>query len=185
MRTFLGIGVARDPKQSISSVKDEFRRTDADIKYVKDENLHWTVKFLGDVKEDEIQRIDTVKDVVSDREPFEVELSGVGVFPSLDYIKVIWVGAGDGRSKMKDMIDSVDARLSDAGFEGDEKETVPHVTIGRMKSGRNKEEVRETIKRLKGHSFGTMKVGSITLYSSELTPEGPIYETLKEFELNG
>lgn len=184
MRCFLGIGLDEEVKDRVSKVKEGFKDINTDIKFVDDDNLHWTVKFLGDLDQNEINRVEPVKDVTSDFTSFNVELKGMGAFPSLDYIKVIWVGAGDGGSKLKRLIEEVDSKLQSEGFEPEDNEIVPHLTIGRMKSGRNKEKVKSKIEGLKGKRFGKMNINSIKLYKSELTPEGPIYDVLREFELN-
>lgn len=183
MRCFLGIGVDGKLRDGIEGVQKKFEEAGADIKSVGRENLHWTVKFLGDVKENEIKQVDHIRNVLEDYVPFELEVRGVGVFPSMEYIKVIWIGAGEGRRKLKGLIEDIDQCLSEHGFEREKEETVPHITIGRMKSGKRKEGVKETVKELRDKKLGTMSVGNVKLFESELTPDGPVYTIKRRYDL--
>lgn len=183
MRCFLGTKIDEDLVPEVRDIKEKFKRTGGDIKFVEDENLHFTVKFLGDIGKDEIKEVDAVKEVVENFDPFEIGLVGTGVFPSLDYMKVIWIGVEDGKGEFTDLLQQIEDRLSEKGFEREKNEIVPHATIGRVKSGKNKKQVSSMVERLKGEKIGEMVVDKVTLFESELTPEGPIYKKLKNYTL--
>lgn len=183
MRCFLGSKLDESLVDDVKEVKDAFRETNADIKFVKDENLHFTVKFLGEMEKDRIEKIDRIEEVLRNYNPFRIELRGVGVFPSKGYIKVIWIGVGEGEEKFKGMLEGIDKVLSRQGFEEEKNEIVPHLTIGRVKSGKNKDRIISKVKELKERVIGKMNLKKITLFKSDLTPEGPIYKKLKDYEL--
>lgn len=183
MRCFLGTKIDEGLVNPVSEAREQFEGLNADIKPVRGENLHLTVKFLGETKEEKVRKVDAVEEVLTNFEPFELELKDVGVFPSRDYIKVIWVGGGKGKKKFRDLMSTIDQRLTEKGFEKDENDPVPHVTIGRVKSGRNKQMIKSKLDDLQGERFGEMVVDNVTLFKSKLTSEGPVYEKIKEYRL--
>ncbi len=148
------------------------------IKVVEPELVHITLKFLGNVHEDKIEPIVSALSQVDCR-PFEAKIKGIGVFPKPAYIKVIWLGA---EGNFNALHDEVERLLLPFKFEK-EHNFSPHATLARVKQVREKAALLETLNKLKETDLGTMHVGSITLKKSTLTPEGPIYETLKEIKL--
>lgn len=183
MRCFLGTKLDESLVDNVRQVKEAFRETNADIKFVRDENLHFTVKFLGEVEEGDVKNVDRVEEVLENYNPFQIELKGGGVFPSKDYIKVIWIGVGEGHEKFKEMLERIDKILSMEGFEEEKNEIVPHLTIGRVKSGKNKDRIVSKVNELQGEVMGEMKLDEVSLFKSNLTSEGPIYKRLENYEL--
>ncbi|VVB84664.1 RNA 2',3'-cyclic phosphodiesterase [uncultured archaeon] len=148
------------------------------IKLVEPKLVHITLKFLGDIHEDKVEQIASALSQVN-CEPFEARIKGVGVFPKPDYIRVIWLGS-EGRFDV--LHKEVERVLSPFKFEKD-KNFYPHATRPRVKTPGKKEEILEKIKKMESADLGTMKVESISLKKSTLTPKGPIYETLREIKL--
>lgn len=183
MRCFLGTKIEDNLIPKASKVKNIFKKSGGDIKFVEDENLHFTVKFLGDMKKKETAKINTIKNILQDFEPFKIKLKGTGAFPSENYIKVIWIGLGKGHKKFKKLIQEIDRKLSEVGFEEEKNEIVPHLTIGRVKSGKNKEEIIKALNRTKKRELGEMEVNEVTLFKSNLTSEGPIYDKVRSYGL--
>ena len=114
-------------------------------------------------------------------EPFKINISGCGAFPNNNHIKVIWVGIEDD-SILKDLHDKLDKEFARIGFDKDRKFST-HLTIGRMKSAKNKVKVKSTIEEFSNFEIGEMEVSQISLKKSTLTPRGPIYEDISIFEL--
>lgn len=150
------------------------------IKLVEPAQVHITLKFLGDISEDNVEPITSALSQVSCK-PFEARIKGVGVFPKPAYIKVIWLGAEGDFEALHGEVERV---LAPFGFEKDDKFS-PHATLARVKQLRDKAALLEKIKKLEDIDLGTMNVDSITLKKSTLTPQGPIYETLREIRLKG
>ncbi len=183
MRCFLGVELTEEVKEKISPVLKDMEGIDGDIKTVDQENLHITVKFLGDIEESDIQRINPIEKITTDLDPFEVKMGGMRTFPSQDYIKVVWIDLKKGNEKFVELISRIENKLHEHGFSKDKNEPMPHATVARVKSGRNKEKIKSIIEKWKNSTFGDMVVDKVTLFQSELTPEGPVYERIKNYRL--
>lgn len=180
-RGFIAIDVNVTP--NILNLLKDITNSNADVKLVEPQNIHITLKFLGDVQEDNIEEIEQImKDSVKEIEPFTLKLSGTGVFPNQNYIRVVWIGIKD--SEIIETISrSIDERLSQLDFKREKRGFSAHLTIGRVKTAKNKQLLLKAIERYKDFEFSTQEVNSIKLKKSDLTPKGPIYTTLREVKL--
>ena len=107
-----------------SAFENEFKNIDTTIKIVKPENVHITLKFLGDSNENLINEInDIIKNSVKDIKPFEITLEGTGVFPNTNYIKIIWVGIKNG-NKLENISKKIDNQLSKIGFNKEKRKSI-------------------------------------------------------------
>ncbi len=182
VRAFLAIDLEDDLKPKINKIIRQFKQIDTKIKYVELLNLHLTLKFFGDIDVEGLKTLENaIAKVVSEFEPFNIKIKGCGAFPNTNRIKVIWVGIDDD-TVLKDLHDRLDKEFASLGFDKDKKFST-HLTIGRMKSGKNKNQVKSTIEEFEDIEIGEMEVTQISLKKSTLTPQGPIYEDLKIFEL--
>ena len=182
IRAFLAIDLDDDLKPKINKIIKEFKQIDTRIKYVELANLHLTLKFFGDIDTNGLKLLeDAIANVVSEFDPFKIKISGCGAFPNNNHIKVIWVGIEDD-SILKDLHDRMDEEFVRIGFDKDRKFST-HLTIGRMKSAKNKDKVKSTIEEFSNFEIGEMEVSQISLKKSTLTPRGPIYEDISIFEL--
>ncbi|MDD6049133.1 MAG: RNA 2',3'-cyclic phosphodiesterase [Methanobrevibacter ruminantium] len=183
VRSFLAIELKEDLVPKILDVQKEFKKINANIKYVPSENLHFTLKFFGNIDEDMIEDIsNSVEKVIKDYSSFDLNIKDCGCFPNKNVIKVLWLGLDEG-SPIKDLQKDLDVEFKKLGFKK-ERNFISHLTIGRVKSPKNKKQIRETIERLENIEIGQMTVSRICLKKSTLTPQGPIYEDIKIFELN-
>ncbi|MEE9390399.1 MAG: RNA 2',3'-cyclic phosphodiesterase [Candidatus Aminicenantaceae bacterium] len=180
MRSFIAIEME---SEAINSIRDQLRSANADIKFVEPGNLHLTLKFLGEIKDNLVNDIhNRMEESFKDFSKFEVQLRGVGVFPSLRYIKVMWVGIEENKEKLAKMQESLEDNISNLGFKK-EGRFKTHLTIGRVKSPRNKDKLAEIITTMKDKEIDKIKVDRVLLKKSVLTPKGPIYTTLREVML--
>lgn len=182
IRAFLAMDIDDDLKPKINKVIKQFKSIDAKIKYVELNNLHLTLKFFGDIDTNGLNLLeDAIERVVSDFRPFSIKIKGCGAFPNTNRIRVIWLGI-DEDEIIKDLHDRLDKEFVKLGFDADRKFST-HLTIGRMKSPKNKNHVKSTIEEIEDIEIGEMEVNRISLKKSTLTPQGPIYEDLRIFEL--
>lgn len=182
IRAFLAIDLDEDLKPKINKIIREFKQIDTRIKYVDLINMHLTLKFFGDIDVDGLDLLEkAIRNVVDDFDSFEIKIKGCGAFPNNNHIKVIWVGIDD-ESILKNLHDKLDKEFTRLGFDKDKKFS-SHLTIGRMKSAKNKDKVKSVIEEFQDVEIGTMNVDKIILKKSTLTPSGPIYEDLIEFNL--
>lgn len=180
-RGFIAIDIPTNKK--LLEMENEIKNIQADLKLVEPENIHVTLKFLGDTDEEKIEEIqEIIKNSVKDIKAFSVKLKGSGVFPNKNYMKVIWVGL-ENAEKLKEIAEKIDKKLEPLGFKTEKRGFSAHLTLARVKSSKNKEKLLKIIEKYQDIEFATIDVKSIKLKKSDLTPKGPIYKTLKEINL--
>jgi len=174
MRAFLGISIPDELKPRIEAIQDRF--SDFDVKFVERENLHFNLKFFGEISIEDVEKVKkVVEDVCKQFQSFEIKISGVGAFPNKSYVRVIWLGVKDGYQTLASLAEAIENALESFGFRTEEK-FVPHLTLGRVRSGRNKNEMLILLKELEDIEVGKMRINEIILFQSKLSTNGPIYE---------
>jgi len=184
MALFRGfIAIDPDVSSKIVELGNKIKKTGAQVKLVEPKNMHLTLKFLGDTDEKLINEIEKIiKESTKDTKPFKIKLEGTGVFPNQNYIKIIWIGIKNGEQIIP-IAEKIDEEISKLGFKKENRKFSPHLTIGRVKSAKNKDKLIQIIEEYNEILFSEFEVKSIKLIKSELTPKGPIYTTLKEIRL--
>ena len=180
IRSFIAVDMTDNAVlQRIVDCQTELARTGADLKLVEPENIHATLRFLGEVQ---APLLDQVRRELAQLafQPFTVELRGVGAFPNPRRPNVVWVGITKGGEELQGIFSRLEPRLRGLGFPADRKGFSPHITISRVKSGRNRDALYSSITDLSDKEFGSMTVESIRLKKSILTPKGPVYSTIHE-----
>jgi len=164
---------------ALGRVQAGLKGTGADLKAVERENIHMTLRFLGDVGEGILE---DVKGLVSELEfaPFPMELEGIGVFPNLGRPRVVWVGLTKGAEELAGIFNILEPALVGMGFKPDRRGFRPHITIARVRSRRNLAQLVEEVLNYRGERFGEFEVRHVRLKKSVLTPRGPVYTTLVE-----
>ncbi|MDH5461802.1 MAG: RNA 2',3'-cyclic phosphodiesterase [Candidatus Bathyarchaeota archaeon] len=165
--------------RELSKAQDKLVNTGANLKLVKPQNIHVTMRFLGNIHPTMINSIHQEMESVSFT-PFDVELTGLGVFPNPKYIRVVWAGINKGADELRDIFDQLEPRLRKLGFKPDRKGFSPHLTIARVRTAHNKAELMRCIEELADHELGVLRADCLRLKRSVLTPKGPIYSMLKE-----
>ena len=163
----------------LTQVQNRLLSSDADLKSVKPQNIHLTIRFLGDISP---AMVDSIYEEMKQLSfsPFTVELNGLGAFPKLTYPRVVWAGITKGADELRNVFGQLEPRLRGLGFKPDNKGFSPHLTIARVRTGRNKAELVKRIQELENYEFGAVKATCLRLKKSDLTPRGPIYSTLRE-----
>lgn len=155
---------------------------DGPIKPVEPENLHLTLRFLGDIPLTEIAAIgEAVRRAAASQTVFSDELRGVGVFPRLGRPRVVWVGL-DNPVAWSELHAALDRELAALGYPSEARPFLPHLTVARVK-GRPPDGLATLVERHADTAFGEFEVGHLELLQSELTRQGPIYTTLSEAAL--
>lgn len=166
---------------AVQEVQEPFRMDGLNL--TDPAQAHVTLKFLGDVAE---SRLDVIRDALSrgvanaDVAPFEARFAGYGVFPSLDYISVVWCGVKDGSEQLIQLHEVVEQEMTAIGFDPEEHEFTPHVTLARMDHAANKQQVQHAV-RERDPEVGTLQVEELRLTESTLTPDGPVYDTVAAY----
>ena len=180
IRSFIAFDI-EDPQiiRNIENIQSMILRTGADLKLVKPQNIHITIKFLGNILPPQIDEIyNEMKNV--DFKPFQIEIKGVGVFPNMRRISVIWAGIGRGSEELRSIFNQLEPRLWKLGFKKEMKEFSPHLTIARVRTSRRRDELIRCLKEIEDYEFGVIEARCLRLKRSILKPNGPTYLTLRE-----
>jgi len=171
------------PSEPLVKILNDLAATRSDIKVVKPGLLHVTLKFLGQTEESLVPDIETrTGRVCSGIAPFTIRLKGMGAFPSLSNIRVVWVGIENGEPLGR-IAEALEDSMTDLGFAKEKRGFVPHLTLARMRNGRNMQNVQEILKANAVTEFGEYLIDRVNLKKSVLGPKGPSYSTVHEQRL--
>lgn len=176
MRSFLAVDIDEPLRQKVAELQKQL--AGFDVKLVEKENLHFTLKFLGEVDEQRLKEVQNrIRQLAAGFSPFEIDIHGMGAFPNLNYIRVVWIGAKLLFPLQKAVADSVEDLF------GKELEVTPHLTIARIRSARDKAELKRLVEENKDTDIGKMTVSEIKLKKSTVTSSGPVYGDVEVFKL--
>ena len=184
IRSFIAIPM--DPEVCRATVRliDRIREPGDGIKWVPTDNLHLTLKFLGDVHNTEVPRVcEIIRAVCADFEPFELRFAGTGGLPALSRARVIYAGVDDASGSLTRMVMDLEKQLADLGFKPEPRDYKPHLTLGRAKSRRASEEVVRRIEDEMDVELGNMSVTEVQMIASFLDKHGPTYQVMDTVEL--
>lgn len=181
-RAFISVDIDATPK--LGEFEERLRGSNAFLKLVDLENIHLTLKFLGNTDEALIDDIIGIMALsVEEIEPFTMEMKGTGAFPNPNYMKVIWVGL-ENADALVIISKKLDRELTKLGFKREKRGFRPHITMARVKGPKNKKRLAQILKEYEGESFGSQNVECIRLKKSVLSREGPAYTTVKEVKFS-
>jgi RNA 2',3'-cyclic 3'-phosphodiesterase len=187
LRTFVAVEITGPIRARADELIAALDGTAADVNWVEPHNLHLTLKFLGDVHQREITNIcRAIGRGTAELDPFDVEVRGAGAFPNSARPRTVWLGVAAGTEPMVVLHDRAEVELAKLGYREEHRRFQPHLTIGRVRGAGMG--IDELGKRLQSHAdflAGRMTVAKVTLFSSTLTPDGPIYEVLGTAPLGG
>lgn len=178
MRLFVAIELPQEIKQLLGSIEKDIPKDTTRIALVKPENIHATLKFLGEVPENKVKDVQEALNTLSFK-PFSLTTATIGVFPSVGYIRVVWVGF-EREEAIIALQKQVDERLENYGFPR-EKDFVPHLTICRVQYVKDKEKFAKAIKAIHVEKR-TFPVNSFVLMQSTLTKDGPAYAIIEKYQ---
>jgi len=190
IRSFIAIELPGEIKSDLAELGN--RLMDAKqpfVKWVDFENVHLTLKFLGNIAVNQITEITgAMREAVRGVSPFRLEILGLGAFPRMEQPRVIWVGISGETDKLLELQRTMDSKLVRLGFARENQSFVPHLTLARVRDNASLSD-RKGLGRLltstKFESKGYITVNSINLMKSQLTPDGPIYSRLFAVTLQG
>jgi len=191
MRAFIALEISDEQKNALDQVETHLKYAGADVKWVEKSNIHLTLKFLGEISEEKSQEVRNILDDIARHfKPFEVGANGrsplqkdIGVFPSMEHPRVIWVGLDKGAEESKRLAEEIDEQLSKIGFAKEARPFAAHLTIGRVRSPKNKQALKEKMLSYTLPSIPPTLIQSIILFKSTLTPKGSIYTKIHEAKL--
>ena len=183
MRTFIAVELKEELKKKIEEVQTPLKKLGADVSWVKPGNVHATLKFLGEVPEDKIERVfEGTKKALEGIKGFKLSLKDLGCFPNMKRPRVVWIGVEKGKEELALMAKKIEQEMENIGYPKENREFSPHLTIGRVKSPKNIERLAEQIKTT---NFQTeeIEIKEVVVMRSQLNPAGAIYTPLKKIAL--
>lgn len=176
MRCFVAIKPAEAVREEIAKLQGELRRSDADVRWIGPEELHLTLRFLGDLDDAVVGRLrHSLSKIASGQPTFTLTYSGIGEFP-----RVVWVG---GSADAHPLAARIESAAEAEGLPRDQYGFNAHLTIGRIRSSRGGKELAAAIAVRKGLRIGADQVREFQLIQSTLTPQGPVYATIETYSL--
>lgn len=180
LRCFIAVEIPLSVTESIARVTDDLKKTGGDVRWVRPDNIHLTIKFLGQTDESIVPAIkNALLEKLVPYQPFYITIAGAGYFPDNRRPRIIWIGI-EPEEQLPGLLRDVEETMFSLGFPREKKPFSGHLTIGRVRSPRRIFETVAVLDTFTGHCFGSVEVNKIDLMSSILKPAGAEYSTLAE-----
>ncbi|HTQ39349.1 MAG TPA: RNA 2',3'-cyclic phosphodiesterase [Pirellulales bacterium] len=188
LRVFTAVEISPEIRSAALRLIERLRVASAKVTWTKAANLHYTLKFLGDVPMEKTAAIcQAVKAAAEPFTPFDIVSAGVGAFPSAGHPRTLWLGVTDGAEQMELLFQAQERLLEPLGFPREHRRFTAHLTLGRVRdsSPAALHQLTELLRKHAEFDAGAMTVDSVTVFSSTLGRDGPTYEVLSRATLNG
>lgn len=187
IRTFIAVPLPDSVLAEFGKLNRQMRSLSRDVKWVRPESIHLTLKFLGNLEPEALDRVFTAVErcFQSRWEKFSLTVGGLGAFPNFRRPRVLWVGVqGDGYEYLLRLQQQIETELAEEGFEKEKRKFSPHLTVGRVKFAGHLEEL---LKSFMEYPFPEMNfiVERVQIMRSELKPDGAVYSVQREYPLSG
>jgi 2'-5' RNA ligase len=183
VRTFIAIPLPSSLHRPIQALTGRLRRSGADVKWVEEGNYHVTLRFLGEVAPAELTVLSKALQSLTSSKSFPAQLGEVGAFPSQRSPRVIWVGFQKGGPEMGEIAHVLEEELRQRGFPPETRPFHAHLTLGRQRTPHNLDPLVNLLVKEPPLVEPAYAVREIVLFSSSLTPQGPIYQQLESVKL--
>jgi 2'-5' RNA ligase len=187
MRCFIAIDIDEQIRKALAKLQNELQgKADikkGDAKWVNPETIHLTLKFLGEIKDEQAVDICNItRDVAGRHESFELDVESVGHFGGTS-ARVLWVGAGLDCDKLIQLQEDLEQQLDSAGWPMENRKFSGHLTLCRIRNSKAGVKLAQLAQQYKDFKLGTVPADSLSVYQSQLKPQGPIYTVLGRYEL--
>lgn len=187
MRCFIAVDIDEETRRALGDLQRKLQsRVDvkrSDVKWVNPKNIHLTLKFLGEIKDEKVVEIcNIVKDAAVRHESFELDIESVGRFGGRS-ARVLWVGAGRGGENLLELQKDIEKSLASAGWPQETREFTGHLTLCRIRNSKAGVKLAQVSEDYKDFRLGTFSTDSVSVYQSELKPGGPVYTRLGNYKL--
>jgi len=186
VRTFLALPLDETILRHLVRAQQTLSSAGASVRWTATSNLHLTVKFLGDVKDADLAEVCRIAgDAASRVEPFEFSVTGLVSAPPGGRMRMVWAGVVEATGRLQRLQGMLEDAYAALGFKKENRAFHPHLTVGRVRSGANVARLRAAVDELADEEFGTQPAQELIVFSSKLTPGGPIYSPLETARLAG
>ena len=188
IRVFIAVELPAELKKELSEVEGQIKKNSPPVvKWVDPNNIHITLKFLGEISEDSIEELmPAIEEAAQGIQPFKLEVREVGAFPNLERVQVLWVGVKGELEKITQLQKNIELTTEQLGFPRESRAFSPHLTLGRVCDEARPNERQRLCKLLADTTFAALhnvNVAAVNLMKSQLTPTGPIYTCIGSVKL--
>ena len=183
IRTFIAFELPEAQKVSLRNLQSELKKLGGNVRWVRPDGMHLTLKFLGEIDESRIDEISTAtKRVVLDIAAMKIQISGTGAFPHFRKPRVFWVGVNEPSGDLSALAGNIEEQLEQIGFQKEQRAFKPHLTLGRVKESRG---LNAVIRHIQTEEFdgGSFTAHKLVIMQSQLKPTGAEYTPLRTIEL--
>jgi RNA 2',3'-cyclic 3'-phosphodiesterase len=180
VRLFVALEIPSQVRENLEELLDSFRAITKEPRWVRPENLHCTLKFLGEVADTKLDAIRNALREIRSEQAVKMNFRGLGFFPSENHPRVFWVGI-ESSANLKMLAAKIESALEKLGIPREQREFSPHLTLARFENARLPEALRKAIAENKERDFGALETAEFHLIQSKLKPSGAEYTTLESF----
>ncbi len=187
MRCFIAVNIGEEIRKALGELQAEMQaKADVgkgDVKWVRPGSMHLTLKFLGEIKDQQLVEVCNITaEVASRHKSFELDVASVGHFGGRS-ARVLWVGCGLGNDKLLHLQKDLEQQLAAAGWPEEKRQFTGHLTLCRVRNSKAGVKLAQLTDSYKEYDLGTVLADSLTVYESQLRPAGPIYTALGNYKL--
>jgi len=180
VRTFIAFELPEHIVSAISQIQEGLKKSGLKMKWVKPENIHLTLKFLGNIKTSDVEKVDrAMTQSVKSVDPILLAVKGIGVFPDLRRPRVLWVGITGSVNSILTLHSAIEENLESIGFPKENRPFKGHLTVGRVKAKIDPKRLTDAMKVFETFESESFIADHLILFQSELRPTGAVYTKLK------
>lgn len=184
IRIFIGVEINDQTRKRLLDEMAYLKRTAPAVKWAPPENLHFTLKFIGNIPTADLGEVLTAtEEAAKEVEPFTLSIEGLGCFPDPERPRIIWAGCGMGSDDMTRLAKSIEDACAEFGYQPEKRLYTPHLTLGRVKHPRDAAELAPLIEDGRREHFGDVYVDSAVVFMSELKRKGARYTPMQHSPL--
>ena len=184
IRAFLAIELPDALRPGLAQVQEELKRSRADVRWVPVGNIHLTLKFFGNVPDDEINALaQAARATTAEAAPLQLQATSTGAFPSPNAPRVVWLGLGGDVVPLTQLFYRLEKAFAALGYPPEGRAFNPHLTLGRVKSPANRDRLAKLLAKMPPLDWPPFTVKELILFQSVLSPQGSKYTPLKMISL--
>ncbi|HUI75952.1 MAG TPA: RNA 2',3'-cyclic phosphodiesterase [Candidatus Acidoferrum sp.] len=180
MRLFVALEIPAEVRENLAALLGELRKVEASPRWVRPENLHVTLKFIGEARQEKLEAICAALATVRSETSVRLEFHGLGFFPGEKRPRVLWAGM-EASANLSLLAKDVDTALETTGIPREKREFAPHLTLARFKEDRASEKLQAAIRERAGRNFGGLRTDEFHLIESKLKAQGAEYSRVASF----
>jgi len=179
IRAFIAIKLPEKITVSIRKIQEGLSSYGFKVKWVRPENIHLTLKFLGNIDRADTEKVGSaISESVKTYAPLSLIAKGIGVFPNIKRPRIVWTGVAEQRNRLAGLQRHLDDHLESIGFQREKRPFKGHLTIGRVKQRIDSNRLMEAMKECAKFESEAFIINEIVLFKSELNPTGAVYTQL-------